>query len=155
MNNFHLVMAGFVVLAAVLGFFAVRAESRKGKKSAGDAPGKVSKPVADISALQLREMLQASPAPVAVVFWRPGCPGCDTMKPLFQAAADAHKGSVRFVTINVLDNRTTARRLDIKRIPTLMVFQGSDETPLNSRIGSLDPEGIEKFINDAVSSQKG
>ncbi len=151
--NFYLAMAICVVLAATIAFFALRKDARKSKTSTD--PGKVSKPVPEISALDLRDMVTKSSAPVAVLFWREGCPACDTMKPYFQEASDNHKGNVRFVRINVLQNRSTSRALGIKRIPTLMVFQGNDTTPLNSRIGALEPEGIEQFIVSAVQSQKG
>lgn len=144
---FTATMIGLGALAAGVAFVALRKEFRP-KTDA--APKKGSVPVADVSALNLREMLTQSPAPVVVQFYSPDCPACVTQKPNFQEAADTHKGNTRFVIINVKDNKSTARRLGITRIPTTMVFRGSDETAIASRVGVFPPAEIQTFIANAL-----
>jgi thioredoxin-like negative regulator of GroEL len=143
---FTYVMIALAAVAAAIVFFALRKDL--GGKSKTKSPSGASVP--EVSALQLREMLTASPAPVVVMFHSPNCPACHTQKPNFQEAADTHKGNARFVTINVLDNKSTSRRLGITRIPTTMVFAKDDVTPLASRVGVFDPASVNAFITNAV-----
>lgn len=142
---FPYVMAGLVLLAGGIIFVALRRDL--GKKTA--PKGKCDRPVKEISALELRDLVTGSADPVVVMFHSPNCPACHTQKPNFQEAADSHEGNARFVTINVLDNKSTARRLGITRIPTTMVFVRDDVSPLASRVGVFDPAEVNAFIKNA------
>jgi thioredoxin-like negative regulator of GroEL len=140
-------MIGLGLLAAGVAFVALRKEfSSKPEKT----PKVGGTPVNDVTALNLREMLTQSPAPVVVQFYSNECPACHNQKPNFQEAADTHKGNARFVLINVKENKSTSRRLGITRIPTTMVFQGSDETPLSSRVGVFPAAEVNAFIAEAL-----
>lgn len=139
-------MIGLAVLAGAIVFFALRKDLGSKKASSGQPD----RTVPEVSALNLREMLTASPAPVVVLFHSPNCPACHTQKPYFAEAAATHKGDARFVTIDVKDNKSTARRLGISRIPTTMVFAKTDETPLDSRVGVFDPASVNAFIANAL-----
>jgi len=153
-NMFTPVMIGFVALAIGIVFFALRKDF--GKRAAHSHPGgKPCAEVPEVSALDLRKMLSESSAPVVVMFVSPDCPACHTQKPNFQEAAETNKGNSRFVTINVKENKSTARRLEVRRIPTTMVFVGNDETPLDTRVGVFDPAAVNAFVTNAVRSQMG
>jgi len=142
---FPYVMAGLALLAGGIIFAALRRDF--GKKTA--PKGKCERPVNEISALELRDLVTSSADPVVVMFHSPNCPACHTQKPNFQEAADSHEGKARFVTINVLNNKSTARRLGITRIPTTMVFVRDDVSPLASRVGVFDPAEVNAFIKNA------
>lgn len=144
---FTATMIGLGLLAGGVIAVALRKEFSSKTETAPKAGGKS---VNDVSALNLRELLTQSPAPVVVQFYSPDCPACVTQKPNFQEAADTHKGNTRFVIINVKDNKSTARRLGITRIPTTMVFRGSDETPLASRVGVFPASEVNAFIANAL-----
>lgn len=145
---FTYVMIGLIALAVGIIGFALRKDL--GKKPGRSKSDKPLVAVPEVSALDLRKMLSDAPTPVVVLFHSLECPACHTQKPNFQEAAEIHKGNARFVSINVMENRSTARRLGIKRIPTTMVFVGNDETPLDSRVGVFDPASVNTFIADAV-----
>ncbi len=139
-------MIGLALLAGCVAFFALRKDL-----GAKTAPAKVGgTPVNDVTALNLRELLTTSAAPVIVQFYSVQCPACHTQKPNFEEAAATHKGDTRFVTINVKENKSTSRRLGITRIPTTMVFRSSDETPLDSRVGVFPASEINTFIKNAL-----
>lgn len=143
---FPYIMTGLALLAGGIIFFALRRDL--GKKTA--PKGKCDRPpVKEISALELRDLVTSSADPVVVMFHSPNCPACHTQKPNFQEAADVHEGNARFVTINVLDNKSTSRRLGISRIPTTMVFVKDDVSPLASRIGVFDPSEVNAFVKNA------
>lgn len=142
------IMIGLGLIAAVVAFFALRKDFSP-KSEVATVGGQ---PVKEVTALQLREMLTQSDAPVVVQFYSLECPACVRQKPNFEEAAATHKGNARFVLINVRvqENKSTARRLEIRRIPTTMVFRSSDETALDSRVGIFSAAEVNAFIANAL-----
>jgi thioredoxin 1 len=67
-----------------------------------------------------------SDVPVLVDFWAPWCGPCLMMAPLLEEIAQAQKGKLKVVKINVDDNNKTAMTYGVMAIPTLMVFKGGE-----------------------------
>ncbi len=152
--TFQVVMIALLAVAAVIAVVAL--QRGKTAQTSGKS-NTTSRPVSLINALDLKEMLTSAPErPVAVLFFSNRCPACTRMEPLFQAAADQAEGAlagINYVRINVDENRSTVRRLGIKRIPMLMVFKSSDEQALDSHLGIMEPAQINKFIAEALVRQ--
>jgi thioredoxin 1 len=67
-----------------------------------------------------------SDVPVLVDFWAPWCGPCLMMAPMLDEIAQAQKGKLKVVKINVDDNNKTAMTYGVMAIPTLMVFKGGE-----------------------------
>lgn len=79
-----------------------------------------------------------------VDFWAGWCAPCRSFGPIFEQAADEHRGPVRFGACNVDQNPKTASLLGIRSIPALVVFgpDGSEVT----RTGALPKAQLEQLV---------
>ena len=79
------------------------------------------------------EVLQ-SDKPVIVDFWAPWCAPCRRISPILEEMSD-NRDDVRFVKINVDDNPSTAMNYSISSIPTILRFEGGQQT--QKAVGAL------------------
>jgi thioredoxin 1 len=93
------------------------------------------------------EVLKES-LPVVATFWNSGCPFCRQFTPIVEAKSAEYAGKVKFVNINVDENRKLAQQLQIKGVPTLMVFKGGMK--MSTDMGSLPKEKVEEILKSAV-----
>ncbi|CAL9368455.1 Thioredoxin [Streptomyces sp. enrichment culture] len=63
-----------------------------------------------------------SPQPVLVDFWAEDCSSCKALFPLLEELALEHTGTLRVGAVRLDDAPGLARRFDIMKLPTLMVF---------------------------------
>ena len=64
-----------------------------------------------------------SKTPVVVDFWADWCSPCKSMEPMLEEVSDLIGGRLKFVKVNVDNNRDLAIRYQVKSLPTLLVFQ--------------------------------
>jgi thioredoxin 1 len=82
--------------------------------------------------------------PVFVDFWASWCPPCKMMEPIVDRLAVEYEGRIRVAKVNVDRNRGLADRLNIKGLPTYMMFAGGAST------GSLTAAQTERKLRGLI-----
>lgn len=80
---------------------------------------------------------------VILDFWADWCGPCKMFAPTFEAASDKHTDVV-FGKIDTQEQRQLAGQLQIRSIPTLMVFR--DQIMVFNQAGALPPAAFEDLI---------
>ena len=95
-----------------------------------------------------KEVLQ-SPLPVLVDFTAAWCPPCRAIAPHVAAIADAQAGSLKVGTCDVDGNNELVAKLDIRSMPTLMVFKAGQV--VGQIVGAVPRARIDALVGRAVS----
>jgi thioredoxin 2 len=86
--------------------------------------------------------------PVVVDFWADWCGPCKTMAPEFEKAAHSLEPAVRFAKLDTEAAQESAARLNIRSIPTMILFQGGKEIARQS--GAMPAGHIIQWLRQAV-----
>lgn len=76
-------------------------------------------------------------------FWAPWCGPCRNFAPVFEKAAEQHN-DVTFAKINTEEQEELAGAMQIRSIPTLMVFR--EQVMLFNQAGALSAGQLEELI---------
>lgn len=87
--------------------------------------------------------------PVVVIFWANWCGPCQEFTPIVDAEAAKLVGKLKFVSINVDENKKLAQQFAVKGIPTMMVFKSGNM--VSSDTGRLSSEKVASILGSAAT----
>ena len=103
--------------------------------------------VIEVTDTNFDDLLRA-PLPLLIDFTAAWCAPCRVIKPHVEAIADAYAGRVRVGVCDVDSNNILAARLDVRSMPTLMLWGGGKV--LGQIIGAVPRAKIEALVARAL-----
>ncbi|GAA3547707.1 thioredoxin TrxC [Zobellella aerophila] len=93
---------------------------------------------------RLDRLLANETLPLVVDFWAPWCGPCQSMAPVFSAAAGQTKGRLRLAKLDTEAHQAAAARFGIRSIPTLIAFRQGQEIARQS--GALSAGQLQQWL---------
>jgi len=123
------------------------------KLEAGPACGKCRKALFNGQVLKLnsdnfKQHTSRNDIPVVVDFWAPWCGPCKMMAPAFERVAAELSPHVRLAKLNTEDEQAIGARLNIRSIPTLVLFKNGREVARQA--GAMQAEDIKRWVQNYI-----
>jgi thioredoxin 2 len=87
--------------------------------------------------------------PVIVDFWATWCAPCVQFSPLFEQAASGWEPRVRFVKVDADSTPSLSQKLNIRSIPTLILFHKGKE--IERRTGAMPAQMFDQWLDKKVN----
>lgn len=104
-----------------------------------------------LTSASFEKHVQRSDLPLVVDVWAPWCGPCRAMAPQFETVASQMEPQVRFAKLNSDDEPRLATELNIRSIPTLIVFRDGKELARQS--GAMDANRLKAWL-ESVSIKR-
>jgi thioredoxin 1 len=107
--------------------------------------------LADVNATsdaKFKEEVLDSSKPVLVDFYADWCGPCRRLSPIIDEVSKSYEGKVKFVKINIDNNKETAAKYNITGIPAIKIFKGGKI--VTDRMGLLPKSELISEIDKAI-----
>ena len=102
--------------------------------------------VKDLTAQEFQKHLTRNDIPLVIDFWAPWCGPCKVMGPQFAAAARDLEPAFRLAKVNTEAQQQLGAQLNIRSIPTLVLFSGGREVARQS--GAMSAADITRWVKN-------
>jgi thioredoxin 2 len=100
--------------------------------------------VSEVDEIGLQKLIAKSELPVIVDFWAPWCGPCRSFAPTFETVSMLSAGKLVFAKINTEKFPNVSTQLNIRGIPTLIVFKNGKE--LTRESGAFPIETLKNWV---------
>ena len=90
----------------------------------------------------------ASATPVLVDFWAEWCGPCKMIAPVLEEIAVEYAGRLKVCKVDVDANQGTPGKIDIRGIPTLIMFKGG--SAVETKVGALSKTQLTAFVDSCL-----
>ncbi|RKZ60410.1 MAG: thiol reductase thioredoxin [Gammaproteobacteria bacterium] len=102
----------------------------------------------NLNAANFQKHINRSDIPVVVDFWAPWCGPCKMMAPAFAQASAELSPHVRLAKVNTEDEQTIGAHLNIRSIPTMVIFKSGRE--IARQAGAMSAADIKSWIGNHI-----
>jgi|SRR3954468_18261438 thioredoxin 1 len=89
-----------------------------------------------------------SDVPVLVDYWAEWCGPCKAIAPVLDELAKEYGGKLKIVKLNVDENGETAKKYNVRGIPTLMLFKNGNMEA--TKVGSVPKSQLTAFLDSNI-----
>ncbi len=91
--------------------------------------------------------------PVLVDFWAEWCGPCKALAPVIEALAKQRAGQLRVVKYDTERNKRVAGELNVRSLPTLVLFKGGEVKDVKT--GYTEPDALLDWVDRRIGLKKG
>ncbi len=102
----------------------------------------------ELNSINFQQHINRNDVPVVVDFWAPWCGPCKSMAPAFEQASAELSPEVRLAKLNTEDEQSIAGQLNIRSIPTMVLFKNGREVSRQS--GALSVAEIKSWVKNNI-----
>ncbi len=104
--------------------------------------------ILDVTDTTFQDQVLESREPVLVDFWAEWCAPCRQLAPTLKQLADDYEGRLRIVKIDVDTNPQITAKLNVKAMPTLLLFSGGN---LKGQLVGRSRSSLSRAIDDLLA----